>query len=53
MAILLLAVFLLLTGLNLLGVVAVSATVLGIIAILAGILFLVNEVHPLPTWRRN
>lgn len=41
-----LAVFLILFGINTLGWVAVSATVLGIVALVAGILILVDSYHP-------
>lgn len=42
-----LAAFLILTAINLLGWVAVSATVLGIVALVAGILFLVESFQPI------
>jgi len=50
---LLLAAFLILFGLNALGLIAVSATVLGIVALIAGILFLVEGYHPITVWPRN
>lgn len=54
---LLLAAFLILFGLNALGLIAVSATVsatvLGIVALIAGILFLVEGYHPITIWPRN
>ena len=50
---LLLAAFLILTGLSLLGIVAVSNTVLGVLALVAGILFLVEGYHPITVWHRN
>lgn len=43
MGIIVLAVFLLLYGLELLGVVSVGSTVLGVLALLAGILLLVKR----------
>lgn len=50
-----LAAFLILTGISLLGWVAISATFLGVIALVAGILILVEGVHPIviPTYRRT
>lgn len=47
-----LAVFLILFGINALGWVAVSATALGIIALVAGILILVDGYHPVTVFRR-
>lgn len=50
-----LALYLLLTGLSLLGIAAISSTLLGVLALIAGILFLVSEFHPLniPVRRRD
>jgi hypothetical protein len=45
---LLLAITLILWGLSLLGIVAVSATILGILALVTGILFLVSGFVVLP-----
>lgn len=47
-----LAVFLILFGINSLGWVAVSATVLGIVALVAGILILIDGYHPVTILRR-
>ena len=48
MANLLLAILLILWGLQLLGIAAISATVLGVLALVVGILFLVGGFVPLP-----
>lgn len=48
-----LAAFLILFGLNALNLIAISATVLGIVALIAGILILVEGVHPITVYRRN
>lgn len=42
-----LALFLILFAINALGWIAVSATFLGVVALIAGILFLVESVHPI------
>lgn len=47
-----LAVFLILFGINALGWVAVSATALGIVALVAGVLILVDGYHPVTVFRR-
>lgn len=47
-----LAAFLILTGISLLGWVAVSATVLGVVALVAGILILVESYHPITVYHR-
>lgn len=47
-----LAAFLILFGLNALAWVAVSATLLGALALIAGILILIESYHPLVVWRR-
>ena len=52
LSILLLAIILIAYGLNALAVIAVSATLLGVLAIIDGILFLVEAVHPVTVWRR-
>lgn len=48
-----LAAFLILFGISALGWVAVSATVLGIVALIAGVLILVEAYHPVTIWHRN
>ena len=50
---LLLAVFLILFAISTLGWVAVSATVLGIVALIDGILFLVEGYHPITVINRT
>lgn len=50
---LLLAVFLILFGLNDLAILAVSAKVLGILALVDGIAFLVEGYHPIPLYKRQ
>jgi hypothetical protein len=50
---LLLAIFLILTGLNLLEVTTISNTVLGVVALIAGIAFLVEGYHPVTLLRRR
>jgi hypothetical protein len=47
-----LAAFLLLFAVSTLGWVAISATVLGVVALIAGILILVDGYHPVTVWRR-
>lgn len=47
-----LAAFLILFAINALGWVAVSATFLGVVALVAGILILVEGVHPIVVWHR-
>lgn len=47
-----LGLYLLLIGLAYLGVFAASNTVLGILALIAGIIILVDAYHPL-VWHRN
>jgi hypothetical protein len=47
-----LAAFLILFGINTLGWVAVSATVLGVVAFVAGVLILVEAYHPITVYRR-
>lgn len=49
---LLLAAYFILVGLSLLGILAVSNTVLGIIALIVGIIILVDGFHPI-TWNRR
>jgi hypothetical protein len=44
---LLLGLYFILVGLSLLSIVAVSNTVLGVIALIVGILILVSAVHPI------
>ena len=54
MALLLLAVWLILWGLNALAVIAVSNTFLGVLALIAGILLVLESYHPVAVpWRRN
>lgn len=53
LSMLLLALYLILTGLGLLGIVSISSTVLGLIALVAGILFLVEAVHPITIYKRQ
>jgi hypothetical protein len=48
-----LAAFLILTGLSLLAIVAISNTVLGIVALIAGILFLIEGYHPITVFHRQ
>lgn len=48
-----LAVFLILYAISALGWVAVSGTVLGIVALIAGILILVDGYHPVTIWHRT
>jgi uncharacterized membrane protein HdeD (DUF308 family) len=48
-----LAVFLILYGISALGWVAVSATVIGVVALVAGILILVDGYHPVTVFRRG
>jgi hypothetical protein len=50
---LLLAAYFILVGLSLLGILAVSNTVLGIIALVVGIIILVDGLHPVTIWHRN
>lgn len=50
---LLLAVFLILFAISMLGWVAVSATVLGVVALVDGILFLVEAAHPIVVYKRG
>lgn len=51
---LLLAIFLILYGLSTLGVLAVSGFILGLVALLAGILLLVEGLyHPLTIYNRR
>lgn len=47
-----LALFLILFGISALGWVAVSGTVLGIVALIAGVLILVEAYHPVTVYRR-
>ena len=47
-----LAAFLILFGINALGWVAITATFLGAVALIAGILLLVEAAHPIQVWRR-
>lgn len=47
-----LAAFLILFAISALGWVAVSATVLGVVALIAGILILVESAHPITIWNR-
>lgn len=48
-----LALFLILLGISWLGWVAISTTVLGVLALVAGILILVDGYHPVTVWRRG
>lgn len=48
-----LAAFLILFAINALAWVAVSATFLGVVALIAGILILVEAAHPITVWRRQ
>lgn len=50
---LLLGLYFILVGLSLLSIVAVSNTVLGVIALIVGILILVSAVHPINLSRPN
>lgn len=50
---LLMGLFFVLYGLSLLGVIAVSATVLGFIALIVGILILVSSFHPITVFERR
>lgn len=47
-----LAAFLILYAVSVLGWIAVSATVLGVVALIAGILILVESYHPLTIYKR-
>lgn len=47
-----LAAFLLLFAVSTLGWVVVSTTVLGVVALIAGILILIDSYHPVTVWRR-
>lgn len=47
-----LAAFLLLFAVSILGWVVVSTTVLGVVALIAGILILIDSYHPVTVWRR-
>ena len=49
---LLTAVFFILLGITWLGWVAVSQTVLGVFALVVGILWLVEGYHPVTVWNR-
>lgn len=48
-----LGLYLLLIGLVQVFSVNISATLLGILALIAGILILLDSVHPVTIWRRN
>jgi hypothetical protein len=50
---LLLAVFLILFGINAIGWVAISALALGIVAFVTGIVFLVEGYHPITILRKQ
>jgi hypothetical protein len=47
-----LAAFLILFAISSLGWVAVSTTFLGVVALIAGILILVDSYHPVTVWQR-
>jgi uncharacterized membrane protein HdeD (DUF308 family) len=47
-----LAAFLILFGISALGWVSISATFIGVVAFVAGILILVEAYHPLTVYRR-
>lgn len=47
-----LAVFLILFAVSALGWITVSATVIGVVALVAGILILVDGYHPVRVWPR-
>lgn len=47
-----LAAFLILFAISSLGWVAVSATFIGVVALIAGILILVDGYHPVTLWNR-
>jgi hypothetical protein len=48
-----LAIYLILQGLVLLGILSVSNVLLGILALIAGIALLVEAYHPLTVFRRS
>lgn len=48
-----LAAFLILFGINALGWVVISATFLGVVALIAGILILIEAAHPITIYRRT
>lgn len=50
---LLLAVFLILYGLSALAIISISGKLLGIIALIDGIAFLVETYHPIPIYKRQ
>lgn len=50
---LVLGVYLLLVGVSTLGWIVISATVLGVLALVAGILVLLDAYHPIAIWRRT
>lgn len=48
-----LALFLILFAISTFGWVAISGTILGIVALIAGILILVEAAHPITLWHRQ
>lgn len=50
---LLMGLFFVLYGLSLLGIISVSSTILGIIALVVGILILVSSFHPITVFERR
>lgn len=48
-----LALFLILFAINALGWVAVSSLLLGIVALVAGILIIIEAAHPITIWHRQ